>query len=430
MREMIETAEKQERVILFIAAAAGEDADRSLDELESLAETAGAETAGRLVQNVDKINPGTYLGRGKIEELALLVRDTDADGVICDDELTSAQIGNLQDLLDTKVMDRTMLILDIFAQRARTREGSIQVELAQLRYRAVRLAGSAGRAMSRLGGGIGTRGPGEKKLETDRRLIRERISILKRELEKVKKHRELSRRQRTDSGIPVAAIVGYTNTGKSTLLNRLTDADVPGEDKLFATLDPVTRTLTLPDGQQILLTDTVGFIRKLPHHLVEAFRSTLEEAKYADLLIHVADVSSPDLAQQMDLVYETLSSLGADDKPVITVFNKIDRLEDFSGLGGFKDPKADELVFASVRTGAGEGALLGCIEKILRRRRVLARWVIPYSRAGQISRVRRRGQLIAESYEEDGIHVSVWLDSAQYQRMLAENAEYPELQNE
>ena len=252
---------------------------------------------------------------------------TDATGIICDDELSPAQMNNLEHELECKVMDRTLLILDIFAGRARTSEGKIQVELAQLKYQQTRLTGW-GRAMSRLGGGIGTRGPGEKKLEMDRRLIKSRIAQLNRELKDVKKHREVTREQRSRSHIPVAAIVGYTNAGKSTLLNTLTGAGILAEDKLFATLDPTTRDLKLPSGQEILMTDTVGFIRKLPHHLIEAFRSTLEEAKYADIILHVVDASNPQMDEQMYTVYETLQNLGVKDKPVITVFNKIDRMED------------------------------------------------------------------------------------------------------
>ena len=302
--------EIEERVILVgVQTDDGEDAGESLDELEELAGTAGAVTVGKMIQNREAVHPGTYIGKGKIEEVRSLVLAMDATGVICDDELSPAQLNNLEKELDLKVMDRTLLILDIFAKRAVTSEGKIQVELAQLRYRAARLVGLRA-SLSRLGGGIGTRGPGEKKLESDRRLIRTRITALKEELAQVEKHRELIRSKRVRKNMKTAAIVGYTNAGKSTLLNALTGAEVLSEDKLFATLDPTTRLLTLAEGQQILLTDTVGFIRKLPHHLVEAFKSTLEEAKYADYIIHVVDASNPQAEQQMHVVYETLQQLG------------------------------------------------------------------------------------------------------------------------
>ena len=311
-----------------------------MKELEELAKTAGATVVGVMIQKREKIHPGTYIGKGKIEELALLVQETGAGSVICDDELSPAQLKNLEEALQTKVIDRTVMILDIFAKHATTKEGNIQVELAQLRYRSSRLVGLRS-SLSRLGGGIGTRGPGEKKLEIDRRLIRDRISVLKRELESIKKARETARKQRSNNPVPVVAIVGYTNAGKSTLLNTLTNAGVLEEDKLFATLDPTTRNLELEDGQQILLTDTVGFIRKLPHHLIEAFRSTLEEAKYADIILHVVDISNPSAYAHIHTVYDTLDMLGAGDKPVVTAFNKIDKLEENPLI---KDCKADVTV--------------------------------------------------------------------------------------
>ena len=306
---MIELGKEKERVLLVGVSTFGQElTESSLDELSELAKTAGAETAGRLIQNREQVHPGTYVGKGKIEEIKDMLWETEATGIVCDDELSPAQMKNLQDELDVKVMDRTLLILDIFAARASTSEGKIQVELAQLKYRQTRLTGF-GTALSRLGGGIGTRGPGEKKLEMDRRLIKSRIAQLNRELKEVKRHREVTRGQRKKSRIPVIAIVGYTNAGKSTLLNKLTGADIFAEDKLFATLDPTTRGLRLLSGQEILLTDTVGFIKKLPHHLVEAFKSTLEEAKYADLILHVVDSSNPQMDEQMFTVYETLKNL-------------------------------------------------------------------------------------------------------------------------
>ena len=288
MGNMIDLEKETERVILVgVSVTDEDDTQKSLEELKDLASTAGADTVGVVIQNREQVHPGTYVGKGKIEEIKDLLWELEATGIICDDELSPAQMKNLQDELDAKVMDRTLVILDIFASRASTSEGKIQVELAQLKYRQSRLTGF-GTALSRLGGGIGTRGPGEKKLEMDRRLIKGRIAQLNRELKDVKRHREVTREQRSRNRIPVAAIVGYTNAGKSTLLNTLTGAGILAEDKLFATLDPTTRELKLPSGQEILLTDTVGFIRKLPHHLIEAFRSTLEEARYADI-IRVAD---------------------------------------------------------------------------------------------------------------------------------------------
>ena len=299
---MIDNREAEERVILVaVRKSDKENTEQSLDELCELASTAGAVTVARVIQNLDNFNPATYIGKGKIDEIKELIIEYDATGIICDDELSPAQMNNLSDALEIKVMDRTLLILDIFAGRANTNEGKIQVELAQLRYRSSRLSG-LGNALSRLGGGIGTRGPGETKLEMDRRIIHERIGQLKHELEAVVTHRELTRSQRSRSNIPVVAIVGYTNAGKSTLLNTLTGAGILAENKLFATLDPTTRGLELESGQQILLTDTVGFISKLPHHLVEAFKSTLEEAVYADIILHVVDASNPAMDSQMYVV--------------------------------------------------------------------------------------------------------------------------------
>ena len=401
MADFYENKQVTEEIIL-VGVALGETSvtDESLDELEELAKTAGAVTVGRLIQNREMIHPGTYLGKGKLEELAFLISETHATGIICDDELSPAQMANMEDVLDIKVMDRTLLILDIFAQRATTREGKIQVELAQLRYRATRLVGMRN-SLSRLGGGIGTRGPGEKKLEVDRRLIRERISQLKRELEDVKRHREVARQQRQRNQIPVAAIVGYTNAGKSTLLNRLTGAGVLEEDKLFATLDPTTRNLTLDDGQQLLLTDTVGFIRKLPHNLVEAFKSTLEEAKYADYIIHVVDESNPQAEMQMHIVYETLKELGALGKKTITLFNKQDRVSGES----LRDLRADHTLKISARTGEGLEEFKELLSEILAEGQIYMERLFPYSEAGQIQLIREYGQLLSEEYTEGGIAV-------------------------
>ncbi|MCI5900290.1 MAG: GTPase HflX [Firmicutes bacterium] len=398
--------EIEERVILVgVQESFSEDIEESLDELAELCETAGATVVGRVIQNREKIHPGTYIGKGKMDEVALLTEELDATGIVCDDELSPAQLNNLEKELGCKVMDRTLVILDIFAGRANTSEGNIQVELAQLRYRAARLVGLRS-SLSRLGGGIGTRGPGEKKLEMDRRLIHARISQLKAELAQVQKHRELIRGKRKKDNLVVAAIVGYTNAGKSTLLNTLTDAGVLEEDKLFATLDPTTRMLELSAGQNILLTDTVGFIRKLPHHLIEAFKSTLEEAKYADIILHVVDASNPQKEKQMHVVYETLSQLGVTDKKVITLFNKQDKITEPEVL---KDMKADKTLRISAKTGDGLDELKRELENILRERSILLERIFPYEKAGLIQLVRTKGQLLEEDYRADGIYVKAFV---------------------
>lgn len=403
---MIEIREEEERVILVgVSVHDGDDAEQSLEELEELVKTAGAVTVGKLIQSREAVHPGTYLGRGKLEELKEQTALLQATGIVCDDELSPAQLRNLEQALEIKIMDRTLVILDIFASRATTREGKIQVELAQLRYRAARLVGMRN-SLSRLGGGIGTRGPGEKKLEMDRRLIHKRISVLKAELEDVKRHRELVRKKRERGHMAVAAIVGYTNAGKSTLLNRMTGAGVLAEDKLFATLDPTTRALSLPDGETVLLTDTVGFIRKLPHHLVEAFKSTLEEARYADIILHVVDVSNPAMDIQMETVYETLHSLGVMGKTVITLFNKADRLSELPVL---RDYKADQTLFISAKTGAGLSELSEILTGILRERNMYLERLYPYSEAGKIQLIRKYGQLLTEEYQEEGIAVTAYV---------------------
>lgn len=393
--------ELEERVILVgVQVNDNEDTKESLDELEELAQTAGAVTVGKVIQNREAIHPGTYIGKGKIEEVRALVLALDATGIICDDELSPAQLNNLERELDCKVMDRTLLILDIFAARAVTSEGKIQVELAQLRYRSARLVGLR-ESLSRLGGGIGTRGPGEKKLESDRRLIRTRISALKEELSHVEKHRELIRARRDRGTMKTAAIVGYTNAGKSTLLNKLTGSEVLSENKLFATLDPTTRTLNLDDGQQILLTDTVGFIRKLPHHLVEAFKSTLEEAKYADYIIHVVDAANPQVETQMHIVYETLRELGVLGKKTITLFNK----QDLAGASQLRDFKADYTLKISAKTGEGLDSLKALLEMLLSEEQIYIERLFPYSEAGKIQLIREFGQLLSEEYTDTGIAV-------------------------
>lgn len=408
---MIQLEEAKERLILVgVSEQDGDDTEDSMEELGELVATAGASVAGMVIQKRETMHPGTYVGKGKVEEIRELLIETQATGIVCDDELSPAQLRNLTDLLDVKVMDRTLIILDIFAMRASTNEGKIQVELAQLRYRATRLTGM-GRSMSRLGGGIGTRGPGEKKLEVDRRLIGSRISQLKRELEEVRKHREINRGQRTKSKIPVAAIVGYTNAGKSTLLNTLTDADVLEEDMLFATLDPTTRQLELPGKQQILLTDTVGFIRKLPHHLIEAFKSTLEEAKYADYIIHVVDASNPQADKQMHIVYETLRSLGVEDKKILTLFNKQDARTDDEPLHDFL---ADKTINISAKYGIGLDAVKEALADFLRADKILVERVIPYQDAGILQAVRKMGELLEEEYQPEGIFIKAYVPMELY----------------
>ena len=411
---MHETEHIEEKVILAgIDTGNPDQAQRSLDELAELAKTAGAEVAGRLIQARESAHPATYIGKGKLEELKDLIWETDATGIICDDELTSAQLGNLETELSCKIIDRTLLILDIFAARAVSGEGKIQVELAQLRYRASRLTG-LGRSLSRLGGGIGTRGPGEKKLEMDRRLIRERISRLKRDLRDVEKHRELIRSQRRQSGMKVAALVGYTSAGKSSIENALTDAGILADAMLFSTLDTTTRSLVLDNTQEILLTDTVGFIRKLPHHLVEAFKSTLEEAKYADIIIHVVDASNPQMDEQMYVVYDTLRQLGVEDRPVVTLFNKQDRLEQ---PGRQRDFQADYSIPTSAKTGQGMEELKKALLEILRRDQIYIERLYDFSEAGKIQLIRSRGQLISEEYVPEGIKVKAYVPKDIYGRL-------------
>ena len=404
----------RERVILVgVDTEGGETAERSLDELAELAATAGAEVTGSLIQTRECVHPATYIGRGKLIELKELLWETEATGIICDDELSSPQLGNLEEELDCKVLDRTLLILDIFAARAVSGEGKIQVELAQLRYRASRLSG-LGRSLSRLGGGIGTRGPGEKKLEMDRRLIRERISRLKKELADVERHRELLRSQRNQSGMKVAALVGYTSAGKSSIENALTNAGILEDAMLFSTLDTTTRALQLDGTQEILLTDTVGFIRKLPHHLIEAFKSTLEEAKYADIIIHVVDVSNPRMDEQMYVVYDTLRQMGAEGKPVITLFNKQDRLEKEES---HKDFQADYSIATSAKTGQGLDKLKAALLEIIRRAQIYVERLYPFADAGKIQMIRSKGQLLSEEYLPEGIQIKAYVPQEVYGKL-------------
>ena len=406
--------QKEQLILVGISLSEHDDIDESLKELGELVEAAGGEVVTSLIQNREQVHPVTYLGKGKIQELKELVWETDATGIVCDDELSPVQLRNLTDELECKVMDRTLVILDIFAKRATSAEGKIQVEMAQLRYTQTRLTGY-GKSMSRLGGGIGTRGPGEKKIEVDRRLIQHRIAVLNREIKNLKLHREINRGQRDRKQLPVMAIVGYTNAGKSTLLNTLTGAGVLSEDQVFATLDPTTRMLELEGNQQILLTDTVGFIRKLPHHLVDAFRSTLEEAKYADYILHVVDASNPQMEYQMCVVYDTLKELGIENKTIITLFNKVDQVTEEVA---FKDLKADHTLCISAKKGTGILELTKLLVKLLKEKNILVERVFPYQDAGQIQILRKYGQLLQEDYREDGIYVKGFIAPRWYESVI------------
>lgn len=414
MAETYENEQIEEKVILVgISEQDGDDAEDSLAELAELVKTAGAVVVGTLIQKRETIHPGTYVGTGKVDEIAQLLAATGATGIVCDDELSPAQMKNLESILATKVMDRTLIILDIFAARATTSEGKIQVELAQLKYRLSRLSG-LGKSMSRLGGGIGTRGPGEKKLEIDRRLINDRIAQLNRELKEVVKHRDITRAKREKNDVPVVAIVGYTNAGKSTLLNHLTDAEVLEEDKLFATLDPTTRMLELDGHQQVLLTDTVGFIRKLPHHLIEAFKSTLEEAKYADYIFHVVDASNPQMDKQMHIVYETLDRLGVKNKKIVTLFNKMDQRTEEDPLQDFR---ADHILMISAARNEGLDKIKDLLQEMLREDKVYIERVIPYAQAGIIQLVREKGELVSEEYVPEGIAIKAYVPMEVYGKL-------------
>lgn len=405
--------EDYEKVILIAVEKENENAEENLKELEELALTAKAITLDKIIQKRENVHPASYIGKGKIEEVKQKIYELNATGVICDDELSPAQMRNLEKALDCKVMDRTMVILDIFAQRASSKEGKIQVELAQLRYRLSRLAGS-GEYLSRLGGGIGTRGPGEKKLETDRRHIRNRIGQLKKELQELESHRELVRARRKKVGIPLVSIVGYTNAGKSTLLNALSGADVLIEDKLFATLDPTTRKVKLPGGSEILLTDTVGFIRKLPHHLIEAFKSTLEETQYGDILLHVVDSTAKNIEKKMETVYETLAKLKVLGKPVITLYNKCDKLT--TGLLPI-DPKAEKTIKISAKNKEGLDELLQAIEEILKAGRKEIKALIPYSDIGILQLIRGEGERLIEEYRPEGIYIKANVNQRIYNKL-------------
>ncbi|MCR5625465.1 MAG: GTPase HflX [Lachnospiraceae bacterium] len=402
---LFNTEEEPERAILVSVCTDGNEVEThsQLKELEELLLTAGGVKVGEIVQNRDAVHHGTYIGKGKLEELKGLVEFMNADSVICDDELSPMQIKNLSDFLNVKVIDRTVLILDIFAKHAKTAEGRLQVELAQLNYNATHLTGSYKR-MSRLGGGIGTRGPGEQKIEVDRRIIRNRIVKIQRDLEKLEKNREELRKKRAKESIPMIAIVGYTNAGKSTLLNKLTNAGVLSENKLFATLDPTTRRYTYEDGEEVLFTDTVGFVRKLPHNLIKAFKSTLMEAGYADIILHVADASNEDYDKHINTVYEVLDSLKINHENCITAFNKTDLIpeDEFPSL---KDLKAKKTVRISAKTGEGIDKLLSIIKESLSERYTEIEEVFSYSDAGKIQKIRDNGRILVEEYREDGIYI-------------------------
>ena len=388
------------------------DSEESLEELASLAETAGAMVITRVMQNRLKPDPATFIGSGKAEELSLVCQAMEIDLAIVDDELTGAQQRNLENVLGVRVIDRTALILDIFAQRAQTAEGKLQVELAQMKYRLPRLTGM-GTVLSRLGGGIGTRGPGETQLEVDRRRIRKRIDDLQGQLRELKRQRDMRRARRDKQGQTTVALVGYTNAGKSTLLNALSGADVLVEDKLFATLDPVMRNVELPENRSCLLVDTVGFIRKLPHQLVEAFHSTLEEALYADLLVVVSDVSNPQYREQRETVFRVLNELGAGGKPVLEALNKADRAK----IGDEVEPA--DAILISAKEGRGLDRLKEEISKRIAAMRHAVELVVPYDKGNVLSLIHAKGQVTAEEYLAEGTKVNCLLDSANYQRVLS-----------
>ena len=402
--EFYENKQEPEKAVLIAVDTGEYDCDISLDELEELAETAGAEVVGRMSQKRDKPDSGTFLGSGRLEELGDFCKNNEVDLVIADSELAPAQLRNIEKATDVRVIDRTTLILDIFAERARSNEGKLQVELAQLRYSLPRLMGQ-GTKLSRLGGGIGTRGPGETKLESDRRHIRRRIKALEDEFDALEKRRSLARARREKDGVETVVIVGYTNAGKSTLMNTLTEAGVLAQDKLFATLDPTSRALVLPDGRRVMLIDTVGFIRRLPHHLVEAFKSTLEEAVCAKVILNVCDASDPECAEHLKVTNDLLEELGCSGKPIIPVFNKCDL------------PQADEAamrlpgaVNISALEGKGLDELLDAVAKALPPTRAKAKLLIPYSDGAAAASLRKDGVITVEDYRADGLYLELTAD--------------------
>lgn len=412
---MEDNKEQQELIITFAAQKKiykEAEALESLDELEELVKTAGGKVVCQMLQRVDAINSGCYIGTGKVKELRLLVESYGATGVVCDDELSPMQMRNLSEELNTKVMDRTMVILDIFAQRARSKEGKLQVEIAQLKYQYSRLGGF-GQMLSRQGGQIGSRGPGEKKLELDKRNIRTRMEQLQSEIAELEKHRSLLRTRRQKNNVPVIAIVGYTNAGKSTLLNTLSGSDVYAEDKLFATLDPTVRAVTLPSGTEVMLTDTVGFIRKLPHHLIKAFYSTLEEARYADIILHVMDASSIHLQTHKDVVYETLDKLKIKDIPMITVYNKVDLVEE----GYEKDENATMSVEVSAKTGKNVEELLKMLEEILYSEMQPFDAVVPYTVPDVLVFCHQHAERLDEEYLNEGVKIQGYMHKDKYYKI-------------
>ncbi|MFZ5646635.1 MAG: GTPase HflX [Bacillota bacterium] len=420
MMKYSENLKKTEKAVLVGIETAGdrsEAVEESMKELERLADTAGAEVVGRLIQKRIRPDVSTVLGRGKAMEMARLCGETEADIVIFDRELSPAQTRNLEEIAGVRVIDRSRLILDIFACRAKTREGKLQVELAQLNFLLPRLTG-IGTELSRLGGGIGTRGPGETKLEVDRRRIRKRISDLKREIEEVRRHREILRRGRREVPVTQVSIVGYTNAGKSTLLKKLTSADVLVEDKLFATLDPTTRRIVLPNNENVLITDTVGFISNLPHHLVAAFRATLEEVTEADVLLHVIDISHPNAIGQAETVKDVLESLGAGQKPTITVYNKIDQVsvDQIPILDNFW---GDAPVLISAHTGFGLDELLDRIARAAARRRVRRQFFLPFARTGLLPVIFERGRVISQDHGPEGVTVEAEMEEVWASRIEA-----------
>ncbi len=384
-----------------------------LDELEELVKTAGGITVAKTIQKRERIHSGHYIGKGKLEEIKMMLQTYDASGVVCDDELSPAQMKNMEQILQTKIMDRTMVILDIFASRAMSKEGKIQVELAQLKYRLSRLVG-IGASMSRLGGGIGTRGPGETKLETNRRHIKDRIGELNQELNQIQTHRQLLRNQRNKKGTPLLSLVGYTNAGKSTLINTLTNAGVLAEDKLFATLDTTTRKVKLPNGTEVLLTDTVGFIQKLPHHLIQAFRATLEELTFADILIHVVDASNENRQEQMEVVYQTLKGLHCEKTPVITVFNKIDKnIETPLPI----DEIARDKVSISAKTQQGLDAMLEKIETLLKSFRTAMKIFLPYTEGSLLNMIHGKCEIVVEEHRAEGVYLEIYAEEEMTNRL-------------
>ena len=409
---MYEFEETIQRAILVAVDLGEYDVEVSLEELEQLAQTAGAEVIAKVSQKRQAMDTATVIGAGKLREVADFCKDQQIDLMIFDHELSATQLRNIEKETGCDVVDRTTLILDIFAQRAHTKEGRLQVELAQLKYRLPRLSG-LGKSLSRLGGGIGTRGPGETKLESDRRHIRRRIEHLTEELESLKKRRNHLRSRRRKDGIQTAAIVGYTNVGKSTLLNRLTDAGVLAQDKLFATLDPTARRLTLPDGRNILLIDTVGFVRRLPHQLVEAFRSTLEEALYADVLLNVCDYSSEVAEEQLAVTTELLKDLGVVDTSIITVFNKCDKV-----LQLVPEKSTEKTVYLSAKTGEGLDALLEAIQKNLELTQRKLQLFLPFEEGSLLHEIRREGKILAEEYTPQGIAVTALVDKRLFGKAL------------